>query len=94
MTFGVRGGKGVVRRRGPRQLVPRLVGPVTPEARAVRYLWDWFGDQERRRLKRCPVCETWFVDVTRPGNSQRCSRKCTWTVSNRLRAAPKGPRRA
>lgn len=82
-----RGGNAALRRSGRRYPIPRIVGPGGPHAEVVRYLWEWFGHPEWRRLKRCPECEKWFVDTTRPRNAQRCGNICTWRWNNRSRAA-------
>ena len=72
-------------RRFPLGQIVRTAEPGRVHAEMVRYLWYWLRDSQYRRLKRCPQCETWFVDVTRPGNSQRCGDACTWRWNNRKR---------
>jgi hypothetical protein len=82
------GGKATLRRSGRRFPLARIVrapGPGRVHAEVVRYLWHWLRDAEYRRLKLCPQCEKWFVDVTRPGNAKRCATACTWRWNNRKR---------
>lgn len=61
----------------------------------VALLAEYFNSPHRDRLKRCPRCRRWFVDMTRNRSSLRCSRACTiaWSNSQRPRAAKKGTHR-
>jgi hypothetical protein len=61
-----------------------------PEEMAVWMVYRYFFEQQdRRRLKRCPECNHWFVDKTRNGSMVRCSTSCTnkWWTLERRRAA-------
>jgi predicted RNA-binding Zn ribbon-like protein len=70
--------------------VPLLEFPVTPLDIALNIVWDYyFRNQGWTRLKRCPVCQTWFVDTTRNKSMLRCSRECTlrwWDYNQRKKA--------
>jgi hypothetical protein len=47
---------------------------------------NYFANPNRDRLKRCPQCDRWFVDRTRPHTMIRCSTACTnawWTTARR-----------
>lgn len=56
-------------------------------------LWEYyFKDEGWQRLKRCPICEKWFVDDTRNKSKERCSEHCTclwWTRTRRREAEHK-----
>lgn len=47
-----------------------------------RILWELWEVLYRRidltRLKKCPVCHTWFVDHSKNKSKVRCSAACTW----------------
>jgi hypothetical protein len=43
------------------------------------------NSRHRDRLRRCPICGLWFVDLTRNKSALRCSRKCTITWSHAQR---------
>lgn len=53
---------------------------------ALWHLWlFYFRDDGWLRLKRCPVCRTWFVDTSKNKSTRRCSEKCTWRYWSRDR---------
>ena len=53
-------------------------------------LWQYyFHAQGWMRLKRCPICQDWFVDLTSDTRKARCSQECTnrwWSYSKRKEA--------
>ena len=75
------------------QPVPSFASPRTVRGQALDALWQgYFHDQWWERLKRCVVCQTWFVDPTDNRRKERCSPECTdlwWTRSRRKQAGHK-----
>ena len=57
----------------------------------LRYLWwYYFPKNEWRRLKNCPVCQSWFVDTSKNRVTVRCSSACTAKWWNRDRRKEAG----
>lgn len=55
----------------------------------VAALRDFFSAPERDRLKRCPQCARWFVDLSKNKAKARCSVSCTakwWSRARRKEA--------
>jgi len=77
------------------QALRERVTPDLVEGRILWLLWEVLDrDIDLTRLKRCPVCNRWFVDHTKRGNKARCTARCTtrrWSWEERKRA---GHRRA
>ena len=46
-----------------------------------------------KELKRCPVCNKWFIDETKNKVKKRCSNHCTWLWWNRSRRKEAGHKR-
>lgn len=72
-----------------------LVGDerLTLDLTAQRILWGlWdvlYHGVDLARLKKCPICNRWFVDHTKRGNQIRCSTRCTtrrWSWGERKKA--------
>ncbi|SRR5581483_5885727 len=55
----------------------------------VALLAEYLNSLYRDRLKQCPQCRRWFVDLTRNKSALRCSRACTITWSNAQRKEPR-----
>jgi hypothetical protein len=56
----------------------------------LRHLWwYYFPKNSGTRLKRCPVCRSWFVDTSKNRVTARCSSACTalWWSRDRRKAA-------
>lgn len=81
------------RQSGSIQPVPSLSVPHSVCGHALDTLWDcYFHDQGWTRLRRCAVCQTWFVDPTDNRRKERCSAECTmvwWSRSRRKQAGHK-----
>ena len=57
----------------------------------LRHLWwYYFPKNEWRRLKNCPVCHNWFVDMSKNRVTARCSSECTAQWWNRDRRKEAG----
>ncbi|MCX5913656.1 MAG: hypothetical protein NTV04_17175, partial [Deltaproteobacteria bacterium] len=50
----------------------------------------YFKNEGWKRLKRCPVCEIWFVDDTPNISKKRCGGHCTWAWWSRPRRKEAG----
>lgn len=63
------------------------------EQRLLWRLWEvLYHGLDLARLKRCPVCNRWFVDRTKNGSKVRCTARCTsrsWSWGERKRAGHK-----
>ena len=60
---------------------------------SVRQQLDILLYQHIARLKHCPICEHWFVDVGKSQSAERCSTKCTdraWPRRRKRAAGHKG----
>lgn len=53
---------------------------------ALWHLWRfYFQDVGWLRLKRCLLCQAWFVDTSKNRSTARCSDACTWKWWSRNR---------
>jgi hypothetical protein len=70
--------------------IPVFSDPLGEIGFALGQLWRaYFHAQGWTRLKRCPICRRWFVDLTSDTRKQRCSVACTnlwWSYSKRKQA--------
>ena len=58
----------------------------SPRAQALDVFWEaYFHDEGWERFRRCPACQTWFVDDTSNRRKKRCSPKCSGAYWNRGR---------
>jgi hypothetical protein len=73
----------------------RVLPDAPTVARLISYgdvfedLWSVIAGAVLNRLKRCPQCQRWFVDVSRNCKATRCSMACTnkwWTRERRMAA--------
>lgn len=69
---------------------PTLSAPKNEISDALGLLWrSYFHAEGWTRLKCCPICRRWFVDLTSDKRKQRCSEACTniwWDYERRKKA--------
>jgi hypothetical protein len=75
----------VSRDRSRRPLAQAVFRYADFRGHVLQALWFSFQSVARDRLKRCPTCQTWFVDGSRNKSAKRCSASCTWRSWNRRR---------
>lgn len=78
----------------------RLITPGDPPLPASLCLWTILTDERiASRIRRCPVCQAYFLDMTKNRQQQRCSPYCThrhWNRQQRRKAGHRAspPRRS
>jgi hypothetical protein len=74
------------------EVIPDQQKPTTTSW-VLLLLWEYyFKGDGWKRIKRCPICEKWFVDETTNRTKIRCSEHCTavwWNRSRRKEAGHK-----
>ena len=70
--------------------LPVFSDPTGELSAALSLLWQcYFHRQGWMRLKPCPICSRWFVDLTSDKRKERCSAACTdrwWSYGRRKEA--------